>query len=49
MKIEPKDVLILLNLGKVSFAQKKYDEAKLYFENVIQIDPLNAQGYYMLS
>lgn len=38
-----------LEKGKVYFAEKNYDKAKIEFKNVLQIDPKFAEAYYFMG
>ena len=49
LNINPKDKETLIIIGHICVSLKKFDDAKVFYDKVLQIDPLNTDARQMLD
>ena len=49
LQTHPDDIEVLLGLGKICIDLEKFDDARVFFNRVIELDPLNVEGQYGLN
>ena len=49
LKINPTDVKAICNIGNLFLLQKKYTEAKKYYQKALEIDPTDSVARHNLE